>query len=119
MANTFKVITFDAMSASGDTAETLYTVAGSTTTIVNSLVIANIHTADVTIDVKLVSTTANRGNANNTSNTTSFLLNDVSVPTGTSIDVLHKQVLETGDVLQVSCSTADKVSVTLSVLELT
>ena len=83
MANTFKVITFDAMSASGDTAETLYTAAGSTTTVVNSLVIANIHTADVTIDVKLVSTTANRGNANNTTNTTSFLLNS-NLPSSTS-----------------------------------
>ena len=68
MANTFKVITFDAMSASDDTVETLYTVAGSTTTVVNSLVIANIHTADVTIDVKLVSTTGSRGGANNVTN---------------------------------------------------
>ena len=119
MANTFKVFSYDAMPAGAGTPEALYTVAGSTTTIVNSLVISNIHTADVTVDVKLVSDTGSRGGDNNVTNTTSFLLNDVSVPTGSSIDVLHKQVLETGDVLQVSCSTADKVSVTLSVLEIT
>ena len=77
MANTFKVITFDAMSASGDTAETLYTAAGSTTTVVNSLVIANIHTADVTVDVILVSDTGSRGGSNDETNATSFLLNIV------------------------------------------
>jgi len=119
MANTFKVISYDAMPASSGTPEALYTVAGSTTTIVNSLVISNIHTADVTVDVKLVSDTGSRGGDNNVTNTTSFLLNDVSIPVGTSINVLKGQVVETTDVLQVDCSVTDKVSVTLSILEIT
>ena len=53
MANTFKVISFDGMPASAGTPEDLYTAASGTTGIVMALVIANIHTADVTVDVKL------------------------------------------------------------------
>ena len=119
MANTFKVISFAAMPASSGTPEDLYTAAGSTTTIVNTLIIANIHTADVTVDVKLVSDTGSRGGTNDKTNATSFLLNDVNIPVGTSINVLKGQVVETTDVLQVDCSVTDKVSVTLSILERT
>ena len=119
MANTFKVITFDGMSASAGTPEDLYTAGSGVTGIVMALVIANIHTADVTVDVKLVSDTANRGGTNDETNDTSFLLDGVTIPVGTSINVLKGQVVETTDVLQVDCSVTDKVSVTLSILERT
>ena len=88
MANTFKVISYDAMPAGAGTPEALYTVAGSTTTIVNSLVISNIHTADVTVDVKVESDTSGGGRTATNGNVT--LLDGVSVPIGTSIDVLQK-----------------------------
>ena len=119
MANTFKVITFDGMPASAGTPEDLYTAGSGVTGIVMALVIANIHTADVTVDVKLVSDTGSRGGTNDETNDTSFLLNDVNIPVGTSINVLKGQVVETTDVLQVDCSVTDKVSVTLSILERT
>ena len=47
MANTFKVVTFAAEPASAGTAYTMYTVAGSTTTVVLGLILTNIHSAAV------------------------------------------------------------------------
>ena len=59
MANTFKVINFAAepatAGANSGLAYDVYTVAGSTTTVVLGLVYANIHTAQVTATVRLVS----------------------------------------------------------------
>jgi hypothetical protein len=99
----------------------MYTAAGSTTTVVLGLVLANIHTAAVTVEVEHVSTTANRGGANNVANGTSFLVKDVTIPTGSSLEILSgsKVILEAGDKIQIDCSVADKVSGTLSVMEIT
>ena len=54
MANTFKVVTFAAEPASAGTAYKMYTVAGSTTTVVLGLILTNIHTTAVTAEVELV-----------------------------------------------------------------
>ena len=98
----------------------MYTVASNKTTVVLGLVLANIHTAAVTADVQLVSTTSSRGGANNVANGTSQLVKDVSIPTGSSLELLSggKVVLETGDKIQIDCSVADKVSGTLSIMEI-
>ena len=121
MANTFKVINFAAETNSAGTPFTMYTVASSTTTVVLGLVLANIHTTAVTAEVELVSTTSSRGGANNVANGTSFLIKDVNIPTGSSLEILSggKVVLEAGDKIQVDCSVADKLSGTLSIMEIT
>jgi hypothetical protein len=121
MANTFKTVTFAAEPASAGTPYVMYTAAGSTTTVVLGLVLANIHTTAITADVQLVSTTSNRGGANNVANTTSQLVKDVTIPTGSSLEILtgSKVVLEAGDKIQIDCSVADKVSGTLSIMEIT
>ena len=121
MANTFKTVTFAAEPVSSGTPYVMYTVAASTTTVVLGLVLANIHTASVTADVQLVSTTSNRGGANDVTNTTSQLIKDVTIPTGSSLEILSgsKVVLETGDKIQIDCSVSDKVSGTLSIMEIT
>ena len=121
MANTFKTVTFAAEPASAGTPYVMYTTAGSTTTVVLGLVLANIHTTAITADVQLVSTTSNRGGANNVANTTSQLVKDVTIPTGSSLEILtgSKVVLEAGDKIQIDCSVADKVSGTLSIMEIT
>ena len=121
MANTFKVITFAAEPASAGTAYKMYTVAGSTTTVILGLVLSNIHTSSVTTEIELVSTTANRGGANNVTNGTSFLVKDVTIPSGSSLELLSggKVVMETGDYLNIDCSVADKVSGSLSIMEIT
>ena len=121
MANTFKVVTFAAEPASAGTAYTMYTVAGSTTTVILGLVLSEIHSSAVTVEVELHSDTANRGGANNVTNGISYLEKDVSIPAGSSLELLSggKVVMETTDVLKIDCSVTDKVSGTLSIMEIT
>jgi hypothetical protein len=99
----------------------MYTVASSTTTVIVGLILTNIHTTSVTVEVELVSDTANRNGANNVANGTAFLVKDVTIPAGSSLELLTggKVVMETTDVLKIDCSVADKVSGTLSVMEIT
>ena len=119
MANTFRVVSHDVMPASSGTPEDLYTCPGSTTTIILGMVLANVHTSQVTTSVKLVSTTSGGGRA--ATNTTTFLLKDAPLPVGSSLEILsgNKVVLEAGDKIQIDCSVADKTSVTMSIMEIT
>tara|TARA_R100001143_G_C3266955_1_gene90389 strand:+ start:64 stop:429 length:366 start_codon:yes stop_codon:yes gene_type:complete len=121
MANTFKVITFAAEPASAGTPYKMYTVAGSTTTVILGLILTNLHSSAVTVEVELVSDTANRGGANNVANGTAFLVKDVSIPAGSSLEILtgSKVVLETTDEIKIDCSVTDKISGSLSVMEIT
>ena len=119
MANTFKVVSHDVMPASSGTPEDLYTTPGSTTTIILGMVLANVHTSQVTVSVKLVSDTS--GGGRTATNTTTFLLKDAPLPVGSSLEILagNKVVLETTDKIQIDCSVADKTSVTMSIMEIT
>ena len=119
MANTFKVVSHDVMPASAGTPEALYTTPSSTTTVILGLVLANVHTSQVTADVKLVSDTSGGGRA--ATNTTTYLAKDIPLPVGSSVELLagNKVVLETTDIIQIDCSVTDKVSVTLSIMEIT
>jgi copper(I)-binding protein len=121
MANTFKVVNFAAEPASAGTAYKMYTVAGSTTTVVLGLILTNIHSSAVTVEVELHSDTANRAVANNTANGISYLVKDVTIPAGSSLELLSggKVVLEATDELKIDCSVTDKVSGTLSIMEIT
>ena len=125
MANTFKVVTFAAEPASAGSPYTVYTTPGSTTTIILGLVLSNIHTSQITTEVELVSTTSGGGRGNNGTggavNATSFIVKDAPIPVGSSLELLagNKVVLETGDLIRVDCSVADKLSGTLSIMEIT
>jgi len=121
MANTFKTVTFAAEPASAGTPYAMYTAASNTTTVVLGLILANIHTTAVTADVALVSDTANRNGNNNVANGISQLVKAVSIPQGSSLELLSgsKVVLETTDSIKVDCSVADKISGTLSIMEIT
>jgi len=121
MANTFKVVNFAAKPASSGTPYVIYTAASSTTTVVLGLILTNLNTAQVTTTVRLVSDTANRAVTNNTANGTSLLVKDAPIPVGGSLEILtgSKVVLETTDQLTVDCSVTDKLSGTLSIMEIT
>ena len=125
MANTFKVVTFAAEPNSAGTPYTVYTTPSSTTTIILGLVLSNIHTSQVTAEVELVSDTTGGGRGDNGSgsaaNVTSFLVKDAPIPAGSSLELLagNKVVLETTDAIRVDCSVADKLSGTLSIMEIT
>ena len=116
MANTFKVKTNGAMPASAGTPLTLYTGKSSTTTVVIGLLLCNIHTASVTASVKIESDTSDTE-----TNETVFVVKDVTIPAGTSLEVLSggKYVLQATDVLKIDCSVSAKIDATLSILEIT
>ena len=119
MANTFKVVTFAAEPNAAGTPYTVYTTPSSTTTVILGLVLANIHTSQVTAEVEIVSDTAGGGRA--ATNGTSFVIKDAPIPVGSSLELLagNKVILETTDAIRVDCSVADKLSGTLSIMEIT
>ena len=121
MANTFKVVNFAAEPASAGTPYVMYTAGSGVTAIVLGLVLSNIHTAQVTATVNLVSDTANRAVTNNTANGTSIIVKDAPIPVGGALELLagNKVVLETTDQITIDCSVADKLSGTLSIMEIT
>ena len=116
MANTFKTITRDVAPNAAGTPEVLYTVQSSTRIVILGLTLANVHTAQVTASVTLVSTTTQ---TSQTQNTTAHLIKDAAIPVGASLSVLDgKIVANDGDVIKVDCSVADKVSVIMSYMEI-
>ena len=117
MANSFKVLTRDVAPASAGTPETIYTVQSGSTIVVLGLTLANVHNAQVTASVTLVSTTAHTGQ---TTNTTAHLIKDAAIPAGSTLSVLDGKInLNVGDIIKVDCSVADKVSVIMSYMEQT
>ena len=121
MANNFKVVNFAAEPNAAGTPYVMYTAAADTTTIVLGLILTNIHTAAVTATVTLVSDTANRAVANNAANGTSVIIKAAPIPVGGSLELMagNKVVLEETDVIKIDCSIADKLSGTLSIMEIT
>jgi hypothetical protein len=123
MANTFKVITVAdiIIDTAGTPYSVVYTVAGSTTTIVVGLNICNKTATDSDVTVTLVSDTGSRAVANNAANEQVILLNEVSVPWIEALEVLsgQKVVMETTDVLRIGAAHGSAIDVALSVMEIT
>ena len=113
MANTFKLKNNAVMPSSAGTPDTLYTVPSSTTTVVIGLTLANVHTAQVTTSVTVIDSS--------NSDETSHVIKDAPIPVGSSIEIMsgNKIILEASDIIKVDCSVADKVSATLSIMEIT
>ena len=121
MANTFKVFTIADVAVDSGTFSTLYTVAGSTTSVILGLNIANKTATDRDVTVKLASDTGNRTGSNDAANESVTLLNEVSVPADTTLEVFagQKIVMETTDVLTIGASAGSALDATLSVMEIT
>ena len=116
MANTFKVKTNAAMPASSGTPLTLYTCPGSTTAVVLGVILCNVHTSQVTVDLQLVSDT------NDTeTNETVFITKDTPVPATSSLEIMsgNKIVLQATDVVKIDSDVAGKIDATLSIMEIT
>lgn len=116
MANTFKVKTNGAMPAAAGTADTIYTVPASTSTIIIGLTLCNINTTAVTASVKIESNTVDTETNENVD-----LVKDIPIPVGSSVEILSggKYVLQATDVLKIDCSVSAKIDATLSILEIT
>ena len=123
MANTFRMVNFAAEPNSAGTPYVMYEAGSGVTAIVLGLILSNIHTAQVTTTVRIVSTTSSRGGATESlvSNGTSIIVKDAPIPTGSSLELMagNKVVLEVDDQLTIDCSVADKLSGTLSIMEIT
>ena len=115
MANTFKLIT----KAGVTSADVIYTVAGSTTTVILGLMIGNTTSSSVNATVTIETDTGNRSGNNDEANQNVELLTTTAVPGNSTLELLggNKVVMETTDVLKVTGSGA--VDVALSVMEIT
>ena len=115
MANTFKL----SSKAGVTSADVIYTVASSTTTIILGLILGNTTTSQVTATVTLTSDTSNRTNANDEVNQTVELITNAPIPAGSSLELLagNKVVLETTDSISVTATGATDVA--LSYMEIT
>ena len=76
MANTFKTIT----KANVTSADVIYTVAGSTTTVLLGILLGNTTSSAITATVSLASDTANRAGNNNEANQTVELITGTTIP---------------------------------------
>ena len=115
MANTFKLVT----KAGVTSADVIYTVASSTTTVVLGIMLGNTTTSQVTATVTLSSDTSNRAGANNEANQDVELITNAPVPVGSSLELLagNKVVMEATDVLKLTASGA--TDITVSIMEIT
>jgi hypothetical protein len=115
MANTFKVVT-----KAGVTSEdVIYTVAGSTTTVVLGIMLGNTTTSQVTATVTLDTNTGSRAGANDEANQAVELVTNAPIPSGSSLELLagNKVVMETTDALKLTASGA--TDITVSIMEIT
>ena len=115
MANTFKLIT----KAGVTSADVIYTVAGSTTTVVLGLMLGNTTSSSITATVSLGTDTSNRAGANDEANQTVELITTTPIPGNSTLELLsgNKVVMETTDTLSVTGSGA--TDVVLSIMEIT
>ena len=115
MANTFKVVT----KANVTSADVIYTVASSTTTVVLGVMVGNTTTGQITTTVTLTSDTGNRAGANNEANQTVELVTTAPIPVGGTLELLagNKVVMEATDAL--SLTATGSADITLSIMEIT
>ena len=84
MANTFKVVT----KAGVTSADVIYTVAGSTTTVILGLILGNTTTSQVTSTVTLGTNTGSRAGNNDEANQDVELVTNAPIPAGSSLELL-------------------------------
>ena len=129
MANTLKVITVSASDIDGsggdlaaDTDEPLYTVPSSTTAIVVGFHVCNILTNTIKITVTISSDTGSNSSAfGGGTNKDAFLVKNVPIPEGSTIELLsgNKIFLEDTDIIKIQSDTAASFNCVFSFVEQT
>ena len=127
MANTLKVITASASDIDGsggdlaaDTDEPLYTVPSSTTAIVVGFHVCNILTNTIKITVTISSDTGSNSSAfGGGTNKDAFLVKNVLIPEGSTIELLsgNKIFLEDSDIIKIQSDTVEGYNCILSFVE--
>ena len=115
MANTFKVDTKAGVTSS----DLIYTVAGSTTTVVLGIMLGNTTSSAITASVTLGTDTSSRAGANNESNQDVELITSATIPGNSTLELLagNKVVMETTDTMTLAASGATDIA--LSIMEIT
>ena len=95
MANTFKLIT----KAGVTSADVIYTVASSTTTVILGLMLGNTTSSSVNGTVTIETDTGNRSGNNDEANQNVELLTTTAIPGNSTLELLggNKVVMETTD----------------------
>ena len=129
MANTLKVITASASDTNGSGADlaantdhNLYTVPGSTTAIVVGFHVCNILTNTIKITVTISSDTgSNASGFGGGTNKDAFLVKNVPIPEGSTIELLsgNKIFLQTTDIVKIQSDTAASFNCVFSFVEQT
>ena len=111
MANTFKNASLSNVNHAAYA--TLYTCPTSTTAVILGLAITNKSAQAVTVKVQMTDASD--------SNATRMMLNDVSIPGNTTLEVLsgQKYVLEASDILKVQASAATSLDAVLGLMQIT
>lgn len=112
MANTFKQTPIDGSSTGADTYVSTYTApatAGNVAVVIGMMV-TNLSASEIKVTSKITQ-----------SSTDYVFLNNVPVPTGTTLEIMtgNKIVLEAGDSISVKSDTANSFNVFTSSLEIT
>ena len=112
MANLFKTKGAASLGTSYSGAD-LYVTPGSTTTVILGLALCNKSASAVHVTAQWMD--------DDVSDTTYQILEQVSVPARTTLEVLagQKYILEAGDVLRVKAGTAGQIDATLGLMEIT
>ena len=99
--------------------DVIYTVAGSTTTVVLGIMLGNTTTSQVTATVTLDTNTGSRAGNNDESNQAVEFVTNAPIPSGSSLELLagNKVVMETTDALKLTASGA--TDITVSIMEIT
>jgi hypothetical protein len=115
MANTFKLVT----KANVTSADTIYTVAGSTTTVVLGIMVGKHDALPISATISLESDTSSRAGANNEDNQTVELVTNAPIPVGGTLELLagNKVVMEATDVLKLTAS--GSADIAISMMEIT
>ena len=115
MANTFKLVS----KANVTSADVIYTVAGSTTTVLLGILLGNTTGSAITATVSLGSDTAGRAGNNDEANQTVELITSTTIPANSSLEILsgNKVVMEATDTLSVTGSGSTDIA--LSIMEIT
>ena len=110
MANTFKNASL--VSVNHAALATLYTCPSATTAIILGLALTNKTDNSVTVSVQLTDSSAS---------ITPLLLNEVTVPANTTLEVFagQKYVLEAADILKVQAGTATSIDAVLGLMQIT
>ena len=110
MANTFKNASL--VSVNHAALATLYECPAATTAIILGLALTNKTDSSVNATVQMTDTSTS---------TTPLLLNEVTIPANTTLEVFagQKYVLETGDILKVQASAATSLDAVLGLMQIT